>query len=63
MEECPRCSSPLERLSLADVTTVTCSQCGYADVPVEHEREFPEIESWRDALNRFYDAVETADDE
>lgn len=55
MDQCPRCQSPLEELSLGEVATVTCSRCGYADVPVEHERIGREGESWRDALNRFYE--------
>lgn len=56
MDECPRCRAPLERLSLADVETVACHECGYADVPVDHESEPEQIESWRDAINRFYES-------
>lgn len=55
MDECPRCQSPLERLSLGDVTTTACNRCGFADVPIDHESERPEFESWRDAFNRFYE--------
>ena len=54
MDECPRCQAPLERLSLGDVSTVACNRCGFADVPVEHDAEYSEPESWRDAINRFY---------
>ncbi len=56
MDECPRCQSPLERLSLGEVTTIACGRCGFADVPVDHESKPVEIESWRDAFNRFYDS-------
>ncbi|WP_247728415.1 hypothetical protein [Halovivax limisalsi] len=55
MDDCPRCQSPLERLSLAEAETVACTRCGYADIPVEHEAEWDEPESWRDAMNRFYE--------
>ncbi|MDZ7730474.1 MAG: hypothetical protein U5K37_05505 [Natrialbaceae archaeon] len=55
MDECPRCQSPLERLTMGDITTVTCSRCGYADVPVTHESEREREESWQDAIRRFYD--------
>lgn len=55
MDDCPRCQSPLERLSLGDAETVACKRCGYADVPVDHEAEWREPESWRDAMNRFYE--------
>lgn len=55
MDDCPRCQSPLERLSLGDAETVACGRCGYADVPVDHEAERDEPESWRDAMNRFYE--------
>lgn len=55
MGDCPRCQHPLEELSLGVVSTVACSHCGYADIPVEHESVAHESESWRDAFNRFYD--------
>ena len=54
MDECPRCGSSLERLSLDEVTTVSCGRCGFADVPVDHESEGEDHESWRDAFERFY---------
>ena len=55
MDECPRCHGSLEELSLGDVSTVTCPHCNYADIPVEHESVPETPESWRDALNRFYE--------
>lgn len=58
MDDCPRCGSALERLTLGEVETVSCNRCGFADVPVEHEPEWEEPESWRDAMNRFYDEIE-----
>ncbi|WP_201294058.1 hypothetical protein [Natronorubrum halalkaliphilum] len=53
--ECPRCQGSIEELSLGEVSTVMCSSCGFADIPVEHVREGEETESWRDAFNRFYE--------
>ena len=55
MEECPRCQSTLERLSLGEVSTVSCTRCGFADVPVEHDATWETPESWREAFNRFYE--------
>ncbi|WIV67275.1 zinc finger domain-containing protein [Natrialbaceae archaeon AArc-T1-2] len=57
MEECPRCGASLERLSLGEVSTVACGRCGYADIPVEHDSEGRDFESWQDALERFYDGA------
>ena len=54
MDECPRCGAMLESLSLGEVTTVSCERCGYADVPVDHQREREDGETWREALQRFY---------
>ncbi|MFC7233143.1 zf-TFIIB domain-containing protein [Saliphagus sp. GCM10025308] len=55
MDDCPRCQAPLERLTLGEVTTIACSRCGFADVPVEHESREMAFESWQDAFNRFYE--------
>ncbi|QCW03610.1 hypothetical protein [Natrinema pallidum] len=55
MEQCPRCGGTVEELSLGAVSTVACPYCGFADVPVEHQPEGNEPESWRDAFNRFYE--------
>lgn len=55
MSDCPRCGGTLEKLALGEVSTVSCERCGYADVPVEHQPERPDRESWRDAFARFYD--------
>ena len=55
MDECPRCQASLERLSLGEVTTRACNRCGFADVPVDHESQGEDVESWQDAFNRFYE--------
>ena len=55
MDDCPRCHAELERLTLGEVTTIVCNRCGFADIPVDHESSPEEMETWRDAFNRFYD--------
>ncbi|SDR41936.1 zf-TFIIB domain-containing protein [Natronobacterium texcoconense] len=55
MDECPRCQRSLEKLTLGEVSTITCPHCEYADIPVEHEPDEEDAESWRDAFNRFYE--------
>ncbi|PCR90144.1 zf-TFIIB domain-containing protein [Natrinema ejinorense] len=55
MDECPRCGGSIEEFSLGDVSTITCSRCGFADIPVEHQPAGENTESWRDAFNRFYE--------
>jgi uncharacterized Zn finger protein (UPF0148 family) len=61
MEECPRCGAPLESVTLSGKTAWYCEECGYADVPVEHQREAEANESWQEALNRFYDEHRSED--
>ena len=63
MDECPRCQGSLETLSLGDASTVTCPHCEYADIPVEHDRQVEEPESWQDAFNRFYESQNPRSDE
>lgn len=58
MDECPRCGSALERLTLGEATTINCNRCGYADVPVTHESEREETETWQDAIQRFYETFD-----
>ena len=55
MEDCPRCGSRLDSYTLFGRTAWYCEDCGYADVPVDHQQEADGGESWQDALNRFYD--------
>ncbi len=55
MDECPRCGGEIEELALDDASTVTCTRCGFADIPVEHQPTGEDVESWRDAFNRFYE--------
>jgi DNA-directed RNA polymerase subunit M/transcription elongation factor TFIIS len=58
--ECPRCGSRLERYTLGDRTAVTCGECGYAGVSVDHHSEFQTAETWADAISRVPDAGQIA---
>jgi DNA-directed RNA polymerase subunit M/transcription elongation factor TFIIS len=58
--ECPRCGSHLERYALGDRTALTCDECGYAGVPVDHHGELRTAETWADALSRVPDAGQIA---
>lgn len=52
---CPRCGGTLESYTLSGRRAESCEQCGYVGVSVEHESEPEEVESWNDALERFYE--------
>lgn len=55
MDDCPRCGTTLESISLGDRSAEFCNKCGFADLPVTHESEFEDVETWSDAIKRFYD--------
>jgi hypothetical protein len=54
MKECPRCGSGLSHYSLSDVEAYGCDSCGWVGVMVEHKSKPVELESWNDAISRFY---------
>ena len=56
--ECPRCGNDLERYTLDGREAVSCGQCGYVGVPVEHRGEQYVVESWEDAIARVPDAAQ-----
>lgn len=51
---CPRCDGDIVTYSLSGHDAQICEHCGYVGVSVEHESEPVSLESWEDALNRFY---------
>lgn len=55
---CPRCSGDIVEYSLSGHDAQICEACGYVGVSVDHQREPMEVESWDEALERFYDAGE-----
>ena len=58
--ECPRCGSSLERYTLGERSTVTCGECRYIGVPVDHHGQQRTAETWADALSRISDASHIA---
>ncbi|MFB6170334.1 MAG: hypothetical protein ABEJ06_04220 [Haloarculaceae archaeon] len=54
--ECQRCGTEgsLARYALGERVAVACERCGYVGVPVDHESEPAERESWEAALRRFF---------
>ncbi|WP_435358133.1 zf-TFIIB domain-containing protein [Haloarchaeobius sp. DFWS5] len=54
MKQCPRCDSSLSHYALRDVEAYGCDSCGWVGVDVEHRSEPVRIESWQDAMSRFY---------
>lgn len=59
--ECERCGGPIERYRLGDHEALSCTDCGYLDVPVDHRRESGPSESWDEAFDRFYDRFGASD--
>jgi len=52
---CPRCGDTLEAYSLSGREAEICESCGYVGVSVAHDSERREVESWNEALERFYE--------
>lgn len=52
--DCPRCGGDIEEYSLSGHESQICEGCGFVGVSIEHQREPMEVESWEDALERFY---------
>jgi len=54
--DCSRCGGKLETYSLGEKEAYVCTDCGFADTPVEHEvTPRPEPEPWTAALKRFHE--------
>ncbi|QCC50212.1 zf-TFIIB domain-containing protein [Halapricum salinum] len=54
--DCSRCGGELETYSLGEKEAYVCTDCGFADTPVEHEAtKRPEPEPWAAALKRFHE--------
>ena len=52
---CPRCGGRLTAYELSDAETVSCEDCSYIGVSVDHTSSGGERESWDEAIDRFYD--------
>ena len=50
---CERCGGAMETYELDGRNAEACHECGFVDVPVRHEPEGGESESWAEAIRRF----------
>lgn len=60
--DCPECGSPLVTYRLEGREAPTCEQCGYVGIEAEHRGGRERVESWSDALRRFYGTADGEDD-
>jgi hypothetical protein len=54
--DCPQCDGPLATYALSGREASVCEDCGYVGIAAEHRGEARTVESWDDALRRFYHA-------
>jgi hypothetical protein len=52
---CPRCGGSLTAYELSDAETVSCEDCSYIGVSVDHTSSGGRRESWDEAIDRFYE--------
>jgi len=57
--DCPQCGGPLATYALSGREASVCEDCGYVGIAAEHRGEARTVESWDDALRRFYHAHDT----
>lgn len=60
--DCPQCGGRLATYALGGDEAVICEDCGYVGIEADHHGTPVEIESWTDALRRFYDQHATPDE-
>jgi DNA-directed RNA polymerase subunit M/transcription elongation factor TFIIS len=56
--DCPQCGTTLATYALDGREATVCEDCGYVGIAAEHRGEPRRIESWNEALRRFYRAHE-----
>ncbi|WP_435067484.1 hypothetical protein [Haloplanus sp. C73] len=54
--DCPQCGGTLDTYALSDSEASVCEDCGYVGIAAEHRGDPRSVESWDDALRRFYRA-------
>lgn len=59
--ECPRCGGPLSRYQLGEKVSYACDECVYVGIEVSHRTDPRQLESWDEALSRFYHRRTTGD--
>jgi uncharacterized Zn finger protein (UPF0148 family) len=60
--DCPECGTPLVTYRLGEREAPVCEQCGHVGIEAEHRAARARVESWSDALRRFY-GTETTDED
>jgi DNA-directed RNA polymerase subunit M/transcription elongation factor TFIIS len=56
--DCPQCGGTLATYALSGREASVCEDCGYVGIAAEHRGDPRRIESWNDALRRFYGSDE-----
>ncbi|WP_299330702.1 zf-TFIIB domain-containing protein [Haloplanus sp.] len=56
--DCPQCGDTLDTYALSGREASVCENCGYVGIDAEHRGTPRRIESWNDALRRFYGSDE-----
>jgi DNA-directed RNA polymerase subunit M/transcription elongation factor TFIIS len=56
--DCPQCGGTLATYALSGREASVCENCGYVGIDAEHRGTPRRIESWNDALRRFYGSDE-----
>jgi hypothetical protein len=59
--DCPECGAPLVTYRLAGREAPVCEQCGHVGIDAEHRGEGGDVESWSEALRRFYGSADADD--
>jgi hypothetical protein len=54
--DCPQCGGTLATYALSGREASVCEDCGYVGIAAEHRGDPRSVESWDDALRRFYRA-------
>ncbi|WP_251329242.1 hypothetical protein [Haloplanus pelagicus] len=54
--DCPQCEGTLATYALGGREASVCEDCGYVGIAAEHRGDPHRIESWDEALRRFYRA-------
>jgi len=54
--DCPQCGGTLATYALGGREASVCEDCGYVGIAAEHRGAPRSVESWDDALRRFYRA-------
>jgi uncharacterized Zn finger protein (UPF0148 family) len=59
--DCPECGTPLVTYRLGDREAPVCERCGHVGIDAEHRPARTRVESWSDALRRFYGTTDAGD--